>query len=125
MCTASSKQLNLQPPWYSVGATTSRALLTDLTHRYAERIQAQVAHIGFGEYRSQWGSCNRDGVIRFDWQLIRAPLAVVQYVAAHEVCHLRHMNHSKRFWSLVATLCPDYNTQRRWLREHGYLLKHR
>ncbi len=55
----------------------------------------------------------------FSWRLIMAPPDVLDYVVAHEVAHLREMNHSHRFWAIVADLCPDYETHRRWLRENG------
>lgn len=71
----------------------------------------------------RWGSCSRGGEIRFNWKLIMAPQAVIDYVIAHEICHLRHMNHSPSFWNLVATVVPDYKKHRAWLREHGAFLK--
>lgn len=69
--------------------------------------------------RSRWGSCAPDGAISFSWRLLMAPPFVQDYVAAHEVAHLRHMNHGKRFWSLVTKLTPYMDKAIVWLRGEG------
>ena len=69
--------------------------------------------------RSKWGSCSAKGNLNFNCLLLLAPESVLDYVVAHELCHRLEMNHSKRFWALVARLCPDYAEARRWLRENG------
>ncbi len=69
--------------------------------------------------RSRWGSCAPDGSIAFSWRLVMAPQTVQDYVAAHEVAHLRHMNHGKRFWSLVNKLTSHAETAIPWLRVEG------
>ncbi len=65
--------------------------------------------------RTRWGSCTADGTLMFSWRLIMAPPLVQDYVVAHEVAHLRHMDHSPRFWSLVAELTPHRAAAMRWL----------
>ena len=72
--------------------------------------------------KSKWGHCTQSGTIQLNWQLRQAPLAVQQYVIAHEVAHLRHMNHSAQFWQTVEILMPDYQLHRQWLKVHGYRL---
>ena len=62
--------------------------------------------------QTQWGSCTRSGSVRLNWRLIQAPLTLIDYVAAHELAHLVHLNHSPRFWALVARLCPDAMVRR-------------
>lgn len=69
--------------------------------------------------RSRWGSCTSDGRLMFSWRLAMAPRVVLDYVAAHEVAHLLHMDHSPRFWAAVAGLMPDYARHRDWLKRHG------
>ncbi len=69
--------------------------------------------------RSRWGSCAPDGTIAFSWRLVMAPPFVQDYVAAHEVAHLRHMNHGARFWALVEQLTPHTAAAIAWLRSQG------
>ena len=69
--------------------------------------------------RTRWGSCTADGVLMFSWRLVMAPPLVQDYVAAHEVAHLRHMNHSRQFWSLVEALSPHRRAAVAWLRDEG------
>jgi predicted metal-dependent hydrolase len=72
--------------------------------------------------RSRWASCSSTGVMSFNWRLLLAPEPVVDYVVWHEVCHLEIMDHSSRFWALVARRCPDHREHARWLRRHGRTL---
>ena len=71
---------------------------------------------------SRWASCSSSGTMSFNWRLLLAPEAVLDYVVWHEVCHLEVMDHSPRFWSLVARRCPDYRQHVRWLRRNGATL---
>jgi predicted metal-dependent hydrolase len=71
---------------------------------------------------SRWASCSRSGTMSFNWRLLLAPEAILDYVIWHEVCHLEIMDHSPRFWRLVAGRCPDYRERVRWLRRHGATL---
>jgi predicted metal-dependent hydrolase len=72
--------------------------------------------------RTRWASCSRSGAMSFNWRLLLAPEPVLEYVVWHEVCHLEVMDHSPRFWALLARRCPDYREQSRWLRVHGQTL---
>lgn len=85
----------------------------------AEQIGRKIETIRVGDPKSRWGSCNRSGKLAFSWRLILAPPEVLSYVVAHEVAHLREMNHSAKFWSWVAALQQDCETPRRWLKLHG------
>lgn len=69
--------------------------------------------------RTRWGSCSSSGTLSFNWRLALAPPEVLDYVAVHEVCHLREQNHSRRFWRLVADRRPGYRVQLGWLHAHG------
>jgi len=68
---------------------------------------------------SRWGSCSNTGVLSFSWRLILAPAFVLDYLAAHEVCHLIELNHSRRFWRIVNRLHPDAHRAKIWLDVHG------
>jgi predicted metal-dependent hydrolase len=72
--------------------------------------------------RTRWASCSRTGAMSFNWRLLLAPEEVLDYVVWHEVCHLQVMDHSPRFWALLARWCPDYRERSRWLRRHGQTL---
>jgi predicted metal-dependent hydrolase len=72
--------------------------------------------------RTRWASCSPSGAMSFNWRLLLAPAPVLDYVVWHEVCHLEVMDHSPRFWRLLASRCPDYRQQKAWLRRHGATL---
>jgi predicted metal-dependent hydrolase len=72
--------------------------------------------------RTRWASCSRTGAMSFNWRLLLAPEAVLDYVVWHEVCHLEVMDHSSRFWRLLASRKPDYRDQLRWLKANGATL---
>ena len=84
----------------------------------ATRLGKSVARVSVRDPKSRWGSCSSKGALSFSWRLILAPEAVLDYVVAHEVAHLVEMNHSPRFWRVVASLCPDAATPRAWLKRH-------
>jgi predicted metal-dependent hydrolase len=75
-----------------------------------------VARVSVRNQRSRWGSCSRAGHICLNWRLVAMPPAVRDYVMIHELMHLRRLDHSPRFWKLVAAACPNYQTYRAWLR---------
>lgn len=93
--------------------------ISALAHDYAAQIGKRIARISVRDTRSRWGSCSSTGNLNFSWRLVFAPREVMEYVVAHEVAHLRHMNHSQNFWNLVECLCPDYEVAKEWLRLHG------
>jgi len=89
---------------------------------HAARLGRSLRRLTLRDTRGRWGSCTASGDLMFSWRLILAPDAVLDYVAAHEAAHLVELNHSPRFWSLVATLEPDFEASRAWLRRHGQSL---
>jgi hypothetical protein len=97
----------------------ARRLLAERSRIMAEALETRVRGITVRDTRSRWGSCSATGSLSFSWRLILTPEPVLSYVVAHEVAHLREMNHSPRFWALVARLIPDAAPSRAWLRRHG------
>ena len=75
--------------------------------------------ISIRDQKTRWGSCSSKGTLSFNWRLMLAPPAILDYVVVHELCHLTHMNHSKAFWQAVEAAYPDYRNARKWLKEHG------
>ena len=90
--------------------------------RIARKLGRGPSRFALSDAQTQWGSCTRRGHIRLNWRLVQAPLALIDYVAAHELAHLVHLDHSPRFWAQVAALCPDALARRTELRTMGELL---
>lgn len=86
---------------------------------YTEKLGQGPKRITVRDTRSRWGSCTARGELNFSWRLILAPPLVLDYLVAHEMAHLREMNHSSRFWSLVGSLCPHVEEAERWLKRNG------
>jgi predicted metal-dependent hydrolase len=81
--------------------------------------QISVTRVSVRNQRSRWGACSPSGTITLNWRLIQAPSFVREYVLLHELMHRREMNHSRRFWRLVAACCPRHAEARQWLRKEG------
>ena len=97
----------------------ARDALADASDRYAAALGRPYNRISLRDTRSRWGSCSSAGDLMYSWRLIMAPRSVLEYVAAHEVAHLQHMDHSDRFWGVVNDLFPNYKACRKWLRDNG------
>lgn len=100
----------------------ARADLERLAKFHAHSIRAPIKSISMKDTRSRWGSCSAEGNLSFSWRIIMAPPAVVDYLAAHEVAHLKEMNHGPHFWALCKKLCPGMEDAKSWLKRHGSLL---
>lgn len=100
----------------------AREELIDRVATHSVTLGVKPVKIQVKELRSRWGSCSVDGVLSFSWRVILAPPFVLDYLAAHEVAHLREMNHSRRFWAQVKRCIGDYERGRDWLHEHGCAL---
>jgi len=82
-----------------------------------------VARISVRNQRSRWGSCSRRGTLSLNWRLVQAPGFVRDYIIYHELAHLRHLNHSARFWLEVERLCPWFKEAEKWLKQNSALLR--
>ena len=80
------------------------------------------SRITIRDQKTRWGSCSAKGTLSFNWRLMLAPPAILDYVVVHELCHLTYMNHSTSFWKKVESVYPDYRTARKWLKDHGHEL---
>jgi len=83
----------------------------------------RFSRITVRDQRTRWGSCSSRGVLSLNWRLIMAPPDVLRYVVAHELAHTRELRHSARFWAIVEEVCPDAQSHRRWLGDHGHELR--
>ncbi|MGE3759797.1 MAG: M48 family metallopeptidase [Pseudobdellovibrionaceae bacterium] len=85
---------------------------------WAGRMRAHPTSVSIRGQTSRWGSCTSRGDINLNWKLLAAPPEIIDYVVIHELAHLTHMDHSPRFWGLVAEYFPSYRQAKKWLREH-------
>jgi predicted metal-dependent hydrolase len=104
--------------------TEARRRFGEMTARYAALAGAPTPGVAVADPKGRWGSCSpprpgRPAQVRYSWRLALAPLAVAEYVAAHECAHLIEANHGPRFWALVDRIFGSPEPGRRWLREHG------
>lgn len=85
----------------------------------AKQIGCSVRRVTLKDTKSRWGSCSSRQNINYNWRIVLAPAHVIDYLVCHEVAHLAHQDHSPAFWECVASLCPDYEDGRRWLKIRG------
>jgi len=95
-----------------------RQVLLDRVELWSDRMAVYPLNVHVRGQRTRWGSCSRRRTISLNWKIVAAPMEVVDYVVVHELAHLKEMNHSSRFWSIVASHLPDYKTHVKWLRAH-------
>jgi predicted metal-dependent hydrolase len=120
------------PPLYVAGAaphverrvcdwlkSQARSELAAAVDHYATMISRRSPPIALRDTTSRWGSCSAAGSLNFSWRLIMAPTSVLSYLAAHEVCHLAHMDHSARFWKLCRSICAETDEAEDWLKARG------
>lgn len=100
----------------------AREELSECAYEYARRARVRIARLAVRDTTTRWGSCSSSGTLSFSWRLVLAPYWVLDYVAAHEVAHLRHLDHSDRFWDLVDRLTPWAEEGEDWLEKNGALL---
>jgi predicted metal-dependent hydrolase len=86
------------------------------------KVDSRLKEVVFRKTKTKWGHCTSSGRIQFNWLIMLAPDAIIDYMICHEVSHLLVMNHSAKFWSLVETVCPDYRSYVKWLRKHEHRL---
>lgn len=98
------------------------AIIPQRVELYSQQTGIKYNKIRISNARRRWGSCSAKGNLNFSWRLALAPLEVIDYVVVHELAHIIHKNHSKKFWKLVAAIYPNYKLCRKWLRDKGRLL---
>jgi predicted metal-dependent hydrolase len=86
---------------------------------WATKLRLDAPQVLVREQRQRWGSCDAGGVMRLNWRIVQAPVALIDYVAAHELVHLVHREHGPAFWAMLGKAMPDYEERKRRLRELG------
>lgn len=97
----------------------ARSLFAQRLDHFAPQLGVRWTRLSLSNAGTRWGSARADGAIRLNWRLIHCRLSIVDYVVAHELSHLRVMDHSPRFWETVGSVVPDYSEQRRALRDEA------
>lgn len=105
--------------WYREQA---RVEVTRALKRHSKRLNLGYESVTIRDQRSRWGSCSVRGALSFNWRLIVAPPAILEYVVVHELCHVVRHDHSPVFWQLVALVRPSFREDREWLAEYGHEL---
>ena len=105
--------------WYK---RMARETISEKVLSFGEQLNLVPRGIRFVTARAQWGSCSRDNCLSFNWKLIMAGDACIDYVVAHELLHIKEKNHSPRFWKSLESFMPDYKERRAWLDENAHLL---
>ena len=100
-----------------------RSEAAKLIGKKADKLSAQLgviySRLSIRGQKTRWGSCSCKGHLSFNWKLMMMPPPVIDYVVIHELAHLKMMNHSKRFWQLVAEHCPHWRKHKKWLKDHA------
>lgn len=106
--------------WYR---TMARLLINQRIRVVNQVLNLDFKRVFIRDQKTRWGSCSQRKNLNFNWRLVMAPLQVIDYIVAHELLHLIQPDHSKKFWSLVERICPDYKDCRKWLKTNGHRLK--
>ncbi len=105
--------------WYK---QQSRKIISERVKYFAELHGFSYGHIKITNARKRWGSCTGKNNLNFTWRLVLAPVEIIDSVVVHELVHTKIKNHSKKFWSNVFKIMPEYSEYNKWLKENGYLL---
>lgn len=96
----------------------ARKLIEEQLDKLSARLEVNCNRITIRGQKTRWGSCSQKGRLNFNWRLIMAPKPVIDYIVIHELAHLKEMNHSKKFWGLVAQHCPRWREHKKWLKDN-------
>ena len=100
----------------------AKEIFQERVKHYANDLKLYPKGITIKDQKTLWGSCSSKDNINFNWRLIMAPIEILDYVVVHELCHLKHRNHSKEYWDYVEAAMPDYAKRRKWLKDNGRVL---
>jgi len=102
--------------WYRKEAEEK---LVERVRYYSNKLQLFPKDIRITSAKYRWGSCSADDRLSFSWRIIMTSFKIIDYVLIHELVHIREKNHSRRFWTCLGSIVPDYRDCRRWLKENG------
>jgi predicted metal-dependent hydrolase len=105
--------------WYREHATR---MINERLPYLSRQLGKAPAAVQIKDQKRRWGSCSHNGVVRFNWRIIMAPVPVLDYLIVHELCHLFHPDHSAAFWRKVQSIIPDFKKERDWLKNHAFIM---
>jgi predicted metal-dependent hydrolase len=114
--TAEDEMSSLFKDWY---IEHGKQKLQERVERYCYRMNVSPTKVQWKDQQARWGTCTKSSNIYLNWKLIMAPISIIDYVLVHELAHLRYMDHSKDYWTLVHLTLPDYEERKEWLRING------
>jgi predicted metal-dependent hydrolase len=103
--------------------TSAERIFGVIAKRFSQQMSVQYKSLSVTSARTRWGSCSGENRLCFTFRLLFAPKEIVEYVVVHELAHIRHKNHSAKFWSEVEKYQPDWKNKRAWLKAHGGLME--
>lgn len=115
-------QLDYNPKYKIKYKISAKKVFKDRVEYFATKYGFKYNKIKLSSAKTRWGSCSNNKNINLNWKLIFAPDDVIDYVIIHELMHLKHFNHSKKYWSELSKLVSDYKNSKKWLKENEYLL---
>ncbi len=122
-------RLSKEQQEHAIAEAFEKWAVRDFESRLEERLKhfCNIIGVTYGAVRiksqkTRWGSCSSKGNLNFNWRLVLAPDWVMDYVVVHELCHLKHLNHSKDFWLTVGSYMPEYKTAVKWLKQNGAVM---
>lgn len=83
-------------------------------------VDGKIKQIKLRKTKTKWGHCTSTGIVQYNWMIMLAPYSIIDYMITHEICHLVHMDHSRRFWNLVESFCPNHKSYVDWLKDHEH-----
>jgi len=112
----------LRPLFLTFYQKKSEGIIKERVKKYQEYFDKKPEKIRVKELKNKWGTCTGKNNISINWRLVFAKTSIIDYVVVHELCHLKHKNHSKKFWREVEKILPNYKESKEWLRIHGNTL---
>jgi predicted metal-dependent hydrolase len=110
-----TRKSNILVEWY---IHLAKKEITRMVCELADKYGFEYNRIFIRDQKTKWGTCSSRKNLSFNWRLIRCPKSVIEYLIIHELSHLKEMNHSKKFWGLVESMCPDFKKSKQWLKEY-------
>lgn len=113
----------IQPLFINFYHMKAEKVIRQRARKYLVYFEEKPSLIKIQPLKNKWGNCSKTNQLRFNWRVVMAKMSIIDYVIVHELCHMKHKNHSKAFWNDVQKILPDYEERKEWLRVHGDLLK--